>query len=264
MKNRILLLIALLLPALLATAQPRREFDQGHGRLNKVLSTYVKQDRVDYPGLKRNRKGLDLYIAELEQITLPTFQRWTREQRFAYWINAYNAYTLRLIVNNYPLQSILEIKEGELDAWHQRFIPLQHLFPKLSKAKLTLNDIENEILRPTYKDARLHAAVNCAAISCPPLRNEAFTAKRLNEQLNRSTLEWLKDESRNRFDALECKVKLSKIFEWYAEDFKIEGAGPATWLAKHAPKQHRSWLADCTLKVEFLPYDWNLNDAPQK
>lgn len=261
MKRRILLLAALALPALLATAHPKDEFDASHKQWNQILGEFVKGDRVDYQRLKKKRAGLDGYVATLEQVTLPEFTKWTMNERYAFWVNAYNAYTVRLIVDNYPLKSILDIKDGELDAWHQHFIPLQHLFPKLAKSPLSLNNIENDILRPTYKDARVHAAVNCAAISCPPLSSSAFTAKQLDEQLDSLTSSWLGDEGRNRFELPECKARLSKIFEWYAEDFDTTGKGPAAWLAKFAPKEHRGWLADCQVKVEFLPYDWKLNDT---
>ncbi len=261
MRRRTLLLMTLLLPTLLGAREPGAEFDKSHESWSTLLKAHMVGSKVKYAALKEDRADLDLYVKDLGTVTLAEFDKWSRGDKYAFWINAYNAFTVQLIVDHYPLKSITDIKKDGKDAWNSPLAPLGHLAPKLKRARLTLNDIENEILRPTYKDPRIHAAVNCAAISCPPLAPEAFRAEDLEKQLNRQTDAWLADKTRNQFDKKDGRVKLSKIFEWYADDFKLGGRGPAMWLAKNAPREHREWLATGDVKVEYLEYDWKLNDA---
>jgi hypothetical protein len=253
--------MTMLLPALFGARVPAAEFDASHGKWTSVLASHMVGSNVKYAALKKNRTELDVYVKSLKDVRAEEFKSWPRPEKYAFWINAYNAFTVQLIVDNYPLKSITDIKKDGKDAWNTPFIPLAHLAPKLKRKKLTLNDIENEVLRPTFKDARIHAAVNCAAISCPPLAAEAFRAKDLEKQLDRQTTAWLADSTRNQFDKAGRTAKLSKIFEWYADDFKVSGKGPAAWLAKNAPLTHREWLAGRSVKVGYLEYDWKLNDA---
>ena len=248
-----------------------------HRPLNALLVRHVKDERVDYAGLERDRALLDRYIERLEAVTPKAMKTWSEDERFAFWANTYNAVTLQLIVDHYrqgegkTLASITDIgfegKDGErLNAWQQPLVALGAFHPDGTGEDLTLDAIENRILRPTFGDARVHAAVNCASIGCPPLRAEAFTGKDLDAQLDDQMQAFLSGP-RNAFDEAAKTVGLSKIFEWYGVDFVDAEAGTdlADWLVKNGPassgatERERAWIR--TAELGFLEYDWALNDV---
>ena len=210
-----------------------------HSKLNQLLENYVTETgNVDYQAIKVQREDLDNYINSLTSNT-PT-DSWTKEEKLAYWINAYNALTIDLILRNYPLKSIKDIK----DPWDQRLW-------KFGDKWQNLNDIEHQILRK-MNEPRIHFAIVCASFSCPKLQNEAFTAQNLEEQLTRATKEFLADEARNNIS--EDEIKLSKIFKWFAKDFKVEGS-IIDFLNKYTEVEISS-----KAKKTFKDYNWDLND----
>ena len=167
----------------------------------------------------------------------------------AYWINAYNAFTVKLIVDHYPVQSIKDIKNGipfVNTVWDIKFIEIE-------EAVYDLNNIEHGILRPKFQDPRIHFAVNCASVSCPKLWNRAYTAKGLGEQLDRAARDFLRDERRNVI--AEDRVQLSKIFSWYGMDFKKKGKSLIEYLNQYSPVQIQP-----DAEVDYLEYNWNLNE----
>lgn len=238
-------------------------FDHDHALLTEVLAKHVRGDRVDYAALKKDRATLGRYLATLAAVTPERVEGWTKPQRFAFWINVYNAYTLDLVLDDYPVDSIKDIGSLFTSVWDQRFIPLAGFDPGGKDRELSLNDVEHEIMRERFEDARLHAAVNCASISCPPLRAEAFVAARLDEQLDAQVRDWLADPTRNRLDAKREELKLSKIFDWYAEDFERDAGSVQAWVARFAPEPEAAWIDDDT-KVRYLDYDWSLNDVERR
>ena len=260
------LLAALPLHSLAASGEqePPLGFDHAHATWTKVLADFGRADGFDYRSLKKERKSIDEYLTLLLSVEVEDFETWTREQRYAFWINAYNAYTVRLVVDHYPLKSIRDIGDEELGTWDRRFIPLQHLFPQAKGKPLSLNDVEHEILRKQFEDARVHAAVNCASRGCPPLAASAFTPKGLDEQLDGVTRAWLADEERTRFDAEKGVAEVSEILRWFEGDFVRDGKSVAGWLAKFAPEKHSAWLAKGPVTLRYLEYDWALNDAGEK
>ena len=157
----------------------------------------------------------------------------------AYWINAYNAFTVKLILKNYPISSITKLDSGK--PWDVKWI-------KLGEKTYSLNNIEHDILRPTYKDARIHFAVNCAAKSCPPLLNKAWTANNLNATLDKQTKTFINNATFNEIGA--DVVKLSKIFEWYKVDF----GDLIEYINKYSTVKVNQ---DAT--IEFVDYNWALN-----
>lgn len=210
-----------------------------HSELNQLLGTYVTESgNVDYESIKNQREDLDNYIASLTD-NVPT-ESWTKEEKLAYWINAYNALTIDLILRNYPLKSIKDIK----DPWDQRLW-------KFGGKWQNLNDIEHQILRK-MDEPRIHFAIVCASFSCPKLQNKAFTAQNLEEQLTRATKEFLADDARNAISKNE--LKLSKIFKWFAKDFKTEGS-LIDFLNKYTEVEISS-----KAKKTFKDYNWDLND----
>ncbi len=210
-----------------------------HAGLDSLLQKYVSEmGKVNYKGLKANKKALDAYCQTLTDN--PVQESWSRAEKLAYWINAYNAFTLRLVVENYPLKSIMNLDGGK--TWDVKRI-------QLGDKKYSLNQIENDIIRPQFKDPRIHFAVNCAAKSCPPLWNRAYTAENLDSALEARAKAFINDPKFNAISA--SKASVSKIFEWYAADF----GDLKKYLNKYAATQLKSDAA-----VTFKEYDWGLNE----
>ncbi len=200
---------------------------------NNVSST----GQVNYRSIKANTAPLNDYLAELAQY--PPQSSWDRNTTMAYWINAYNAYTIKLIINNYPVSSIKDIDGG--NPWGTKWI-------KIGGQTYSLNQIENDILRARYGDARIHFAVNCAAASCPPLHNSAFTAENLNGTLQRLTRKFVNNKDYNTITAK--RIELSKIFDWYGSDFGS--------VVDYINGYTDTALSSDTV-VAFKEYDWKLN-----
>ncbi len=222
-----------------------------HSLYDSVLKTHVQEGLVDYKNLKKDKR-LDEYLEKLK--TAKMDQLVSRNDKLAFWTNAYNAYTLKLITNYYPLSSIMDIKEpGFSDAWD---IPLAHV----AGNTYTLDQVENSIIRHNWPDPRIHYALVCAAQSCPQLRSEAYTAELLEAQFNNQA-EWFM-KNRNQFDLKNRKAELSKVYEWYAVDFgkntteALETLIPHVddSLAKNLEKDARKWT------VSFSEWDWKLNE----
>lgn len=210
-----------------------------HTSWNTLLNTYVsKKGNVNYKGFKNNRKALTNYIASLGK-NMPN-NTWTKEDKLAYWINAYNAMTIDLIVRNYPLQSIKNIK----DPWKQRLW-------KLGSKWYNLDEIEHQILRK-MNEPRIHFGIVCASFSCPKLQNKAFNASNLENLLTNATKEFLSDSQRNNIS--KNNIKLSKIFKWFAKDFKTEGS-IIDFINKYSDIS-----VSKKAKKSFKDYNWDLND----
>lgn len=205
----------------------------------ELLERHVnKNGNVNYSGFKSNSRQLKSYIDSLT-IKIPTGD-WSKEDKLAYWINAYNALTIDLIIRNYPLKSIKDIK----DPWDQRLW-------KFGDKWLNLNDIEHNILRK-MNEPRIHFAIVCASESCPKLQNEAFTASNLDEQLTKATKNFLSDTTKNEIS--ENELKLSKIFKWFKRDFE-QDSSLIDFLNRYS---------DITIsekaKKSYKNYSWDLND----
>jgi hypothetical protein len=204
-----------------------------------LLKKHVsKVGRVNYKGLKADKFKLDDYCNLLA--ANPVEKKWTKDKKLAYWINAYNAFTLKLIVDNYPVKSITDLHGGK--PWDEKWI-------KIGVTKYSLNQIENEIIRPQFKDARIHFAVNCAAKSCPILMNGAFFENNLNAQLERQTIAFINNSTANTLSV--DKIQVSKIFEWYAVDF----GNLKTFINKYSSTKVN---ADAT--ITYKEYNWKLNE----
>lgn len=241
---------------------PRQGFDQGHGALAELLARHVHGDRVDYAGLVADRPSLQAYLDTLAAVGADDFASWTEDQRFAFWIDAYNAFTLALVADHYPLKSIKDIGGLFDSVWDRRFIPLGALFPEVGHEKLSLNDLEHEILRARFHDARVHAAINCASQSCPPLRAEPYLAERLDRQLDDQARRWLADPTRNRYELSTGTLRLSRIFDWFEEDFRRDAGSVQAWVARYAPEEVAERIAsEEPLRIRFLDYSWKLNDV---
>jgi len=222
---------------LFGTMQPTQA-QVRHDAWDALLQKHV-DDRggVDYKGFLADEARLDAYLKTLSEN--PVQPSWPKAQQLAYWINAYNAFTVKLILNHYPVASIRDIHNG--NPWDVSWI-------KLGGAKYSLNQIEHRIIRPQFKDARIHFAVNCAARSCPPLLNKAYNPLVLENQLQNQTRNFINHSSYNSLD--EEPAKVSKIFEWYAEDF----GDLKTFLNRYAKAS-----IPAEAEIRFRNYDWALN-----
>ena len=208
-----------------------------HAAFDALLRRYVSPSgAVDYRGLKTEHAALESYLQTLSADT-PT-DDWTRDEALAYWINAYNAATLDLVLDNYPLASIKDLDGG--NPWDVKRV-------RLGDKTYSLNGIENDVIRPRFREPRIHFAVNCAAKGCPPLRNEAYTAERLDAQLREQTREFLRDDAYNRVAG--DRVTLSPIFDWYGADFGD--------VAAYVSRYRDDVAADS--EVVYGTYDWSLN-----
>ncbi|TDJ65795.1 MAG: DUF547 domain-containing protein [Planctomycetota bacterium] len=235
-------------------------FDHGHTAFDRVLRRHVAGDRFDYAALRADPAGLRAYLSSLEAVRPSDFSSWSRAERYAFWINAYNAYTLMIVAQHYPVASIRDIGSAETTVWDDSFIPLGALHG--DSRRLSLNQIEHEILRADFPDARVHAAVNCASIGCPPLRAEAYVAERLEEQLDSQARAWIADAARTRFEAQSETIRVSKIFEWFEDDFVRDAGGAIQWIERYAPQPQAAWIADArAVKLRYLEYDWDLNEV---
>jgi len=213
-----------------------------HFLFDELLKKYVSDNgNVDYEGFKNSREKLLGYISILQN-TFPKFDKLkpSKEQKLAYWINAYNALTIDLILQNYPLKSIKDIDKP----WDQRLW-------KFGNKWLNLNDIEHQILRK-MDEPRIHFAIVCASFSCPKLQNTAFTVSDIETQLTTATKEFLDDSTKNYIS--QNNLRLSKILNWFAKDFKTNGS-LIDFLNKYTEIEISS-----KAKKSFKDYNWDLND----
>jgi len=243
----------------LAALTTTSTLDPEHSAWTAILAEHVARDGFDYAALAADSAPLENYLATLQAVTPAELTSWSDEARYAFWINAYNAYTIALIVENHPLDSIRDLDRlfGAQSVFDEAFIPLGALHG--DGGPLSLNDIEHGLLRAELKDARVHAAVNCASVSCPPLRNEAFVASRLEEQLDGQMRAFIADRERNRFLVPELRAELSKIFDWFKADFERDATSTRGYLMRYAPESDKMFISNA--KLGFAKYDWSLNEA---
>ena len=217
-----------------------------HTTWDALLREFVnEQYLIDYAGLKqRGMSRLNAYVHGLRETGGEVV---SADERKAILINAYNALTIRWVVENYPTKSI--------QATSNPFRERRHT---LGGASLSLDEIE-ELLRETG-DLRIHSALVCASLSCPPLRREAYVGSRINEQLNENTREWLANTELNRFDPRSAEAEVSSIFSWYEEDFATYSGGLEGFLRHYGPPETMAALGNKRLRISFLSYHWGLND----
>ncbi|MFZ1705802.1 MAG: DUF547 domain-containing protein [Saprospiraceae bacterium] len=204
------------------------------GLLQKFVSS---TGIVNYRGLKKEIAALETYTYSLSED--PTFEEGTYHEKLALWINAYNAFTLLMVTQNYPINSIRDLHSGK--PWDAKWI-------RIGSKTYSLNQIENDIIRPRFKEPRIHFVLNCAAKSCPPLVNTVITSKNLEEILEKATKNFLSGPE-NRIQ--EKKLELSSIFDWYRDDF---GNVPS-FISKYSNIKVKS-----DASISYVKYNWSLND----
>ncbi len=190
---------------------------------------YVHDGLVDYQGLKRQGVAeLNNYLATLSSVCTADERAATRDERRAFWINAYNAYTVKLILDHYPVRSIRSIGWLPQAAFKKKFIPM----PGLGNGNLSLDEIENDILRKQLGEPRIHFAIVCASKSCPKLRSQAYRADALSLQLDQAARDFIQDSSKNRYDAARRTFYASSIFKWFRGDFERAKGSLAAFIGQ--------------------------------
>ncbi len=235
---------------LLFTCYSYAQKEISHQEFDELLQTHVdKNGLVDYKGLSQDRDKLTSYLSLLENNAPKS--SWTYNQKLAYWINAYNAFTLELILKYYPISSIKDIGSAIKipfvnTPWDIKFI-------NIGDKELDLNNIEHGIIRKEFDEPRIHFALVCAAISCPKLQNSAYLPEKLNAQLEKAAKEFLSDPAKNEIKSAD-EAELSKLFNWYGGDFKKK-TSLIGYLNKYAPTQ-----LDSDADIKWKDYDWALNE----
>ncbi|RUO67130.1 DUF547 domain-containing protein [Idiomarina ramblicola] len=239
-----------------------QSFDHAHNAFNKVLEKYVVvydnnlKSAVDYKQLSQDRQRLDGYLTSLSQVEQAQYQNWTQNQQLSFLINAYNAFTLQLIIDN-----IAQFESGNAESIRDLgglfTSPWERAFFTLLGKKRTLDWVEHEKIRVDFDEPRIHAALVCAAVSCPKLRAEAFTAEKLDSQLEDQMLTFLSDRDTNGVD--EKGLYLSRIFDWYSEDF-----GNIRDYMRHyddalANTAEEKEQLNQEISIRYVNYNWQLN-----
>jgi hypothetical protein len=225
-----------------------------HRGFDRLLKKHVDaQGLVNYNGFGQDRNLLDAYLSRLSQN--PPTGLWPQNEQIAYWINAYNAFTIRLILDHYPLKSIKDI--GPAKQTNRVNTPWARKFFTIGGTAMSLDSIEHGILRKNYADfpgwPRIHFSLVCAARSCPRLRREAYTAQKLDTQLDDQGRDFLATLTKN--NVTNGSAQLSKLFLWYKADWEVNGQSVRVWVNRYAATK----LAADAL-VSFLDYDWTLNE----
>lgn len=234
------LLLVCLGSALATFAQP---MEQAQQTLDELLMQHVENGRVDYKAIQKNPQPLKSYLAEAGAVKEGEFNTWETDEQLAFLINLYNASTLQLVIDHYPVKSIKDIRSWFKGPWDQ---PAVVLFGKTT----TLNALEHDIIRKRYHEPRIHMALVCAAKGCPPLRNEAYTAEKLDAQLADQCRIYLASSAGLAVDRTRGVARISSIFKWYGDDFpSVQG-----FIEKYSEKSLKG------LKIRYIDYDWSLNE----
>lgn len=242
-----LMIIFLLGVALTANSQSKPT----HEAFDALLKKYVSvEGKVNYKGFIKDSANLNGYLNLLSK-TPPDEKTWSREEQMAYWINAYNAFTIKLIIKYYPIKSIKDIGSSIQipfvnTPWDIKFIAI-------GNEKLDLNTMEHGKLRKSFDDPRIHMALVCASKSCPILLNEAYNARKLDEQLTRQTIAFFADSFRNKVSP--DRPQLSMIFNWYGMDFSKNGRSVISFVNTYSKVKIKP-----KAKIDYLDYDWGLNE----
>ncbi len=251
------------------------ESDFAYDAYAAVLERYVDDTgMVDYKALKENRGPLDRFAKALADLAPTRYKEWSEPEKIAFWTNAYNALTLKVIIDHYPIRagffkslvyprnSIRQIS----GVWKEI------TFEVMGKPR-TLDAIEHQVLRARFGDPRIHVALVCAAMGCPPLRREPYVAARLDEQFADQARRFLSNPKQCRIDRAGGEVYLSKIFKWFGkdfvEDYKLESGFPGhseversvlNYVAKHVSAEDATYLRTTEYELKYLDYDWSLNE----
>ena len=231
-----------------------------HSIFTSLMKKYNFNGNLDYKGLTKENK-LTEYLTILSKTDPEALEN--DNEKIAFWINVYNAYTIKAIVDNYPVQSINDLHTGgriighifSTTIWDDDFI-------KINKKEYSLNDVEHKILRKKFVEPRIHFAIVCASISCPQLRNEAYVGNRLKFQLEQQSLSFFNDSTKNKYDVKNRIAYLSKILDWFEEDFGDDDKEVLEFVSKYVNEELSSEIKENIEEwsIQYLDYNWDLNE----
>ncbi len=266
-------ILGLLLPC--SQAQETKEHGFDSSGYDWVLKTFVnEQAMVDYSKLKAQRRQLDAFAAAMGKLTSDTYEKWSEKDKIAFWLNAYNGLTLKAIIDNYPIESsFLRSRIYPKNSIRQIAGVWKKITFMVMGRNMTLGHIEDRILRAKFDEPRIHMAMVCAAMGCPPLRNEPYEGDKLDEQLDDQTRRFLGNSAKFKIDRGKNPLRLSSIFEWFAGDF-VKKYGPKKNIGKHDKKEsaalnfvalyltgvQKDYVLAGKFKIKYLQYDWSLNE----
>ena len=231
-----------------------------HSLMTELMLKYNFNGNLDYEGLTTEPK-LDDYLQILSKTEPEKLS--SDDEKMAFWINVYNAFTIKAIVDNYPVESINDLHTGgrilghilSTTVWDDEFIPIKD-------EMYSLNQVEHEILRKDFEEPRIHFAIVCASISCPVLRKEAFIPERLDSQLEEQTIGFFNDQTKNKFDSDKKITYISKILDWFSEDFGNDDEEILFYVSNYIDKKIgediRNNVDDWS--IDYMDYDWGLNE----
>jgi len=222
-------------------------FDHSYGDYAKLLSVNVKDGRVDYKNIKDNPELLFKFLSNISKVSKEQYEYWSRNKRLSYLINLYNAYTIKLVVDNYPIKSIKDIK----NPWGSEIVGL---FGR----KISLDSLENEVIRKEFKEPRVHFALVCAAKGCPDLSSEPYTYDNLDKNLDSAGTDFLMEHDKNYTDDENRTLYISPIFKWYEDDFKAKYGSVVKLLKMYWKGPGAGKIVD--YKISYSNYDWALNN----
>ncbi|MCP9472957.1 MAG: DUF547 domain-containing protein [Nitrospira sp.] len=222
-----------------------------HKDLDAVLRSAVRDGYVDYPAIQVDPR-FDSYVTDLNRIDPQSLA--SEADRLAFWINAYNAFAIRGILNGSSPRPYI--------GWYRYFKARTHM---VGGREITLSDLEHGILRKRFREPRIHFAIVCASLSCPKLQSYAFRGDLLDEQLDAAARSFVNDPDRNRFDRQAKVARLSKIFDWFEEDFAAAAGSVLAYVSRYViDRELVRELSEHRYRVEYLDYDWSLNGIPPK
>jgi hypothetical protein len=248
-------------------------FDHQYQEYGEVLKAYVKNGRVDYASLQKNRTGIDNFMKQINGVNADEYKSWSREQQLTFWINTYNGWFLQIVIDRYPIRGsrLLGVLYPEKSV--QRIAGIwDNIKTRAAGREVSLNDIEHKILRPIFQEPRIHFSIVCASVGCPLLRSEPFRADFLQSQLEDAARAFINNSSKVRWNADRNTLELSRIFDWFADDFQTtadeswkklyskKNAGPVAFMSKYLPTDAAAALHKSAAKIEYFDYDWTLND----
>ena len=245
--------------ASIAMPQSVYAFDQDHMSFARVLTQSVKTNgassEVHYAALKKSPGDLSKYLAEVESASKAEFDSMSKNDRLAFLINAYNALTLKLVVDHYPVKSIKDIGGHFGNPWKNQFF-------SLLGERHSLDDVEHKMIRPVFHEPRIHFALVCASRGCPRLYDKPFVGSSLEKQLDDAQRTFLGDSSKNQYLSAENTFSVSSIFKWYGEDFEQKFGSVKNFLATQMVMQAPPLKESIEkAKLNFKDYDWSLNEA---
>ena len=230
------------------SAETQFESDELHSGFTEVLRMHVKNGHVDYAGIKNNSRFED-YLLALKQTDSSALQ--TKEETLAFWINAYNALAIKGIIAGLSPSSFF----GRISYFKSADY-------EVGGKTLSLYALEHDIIIP-LQEPRIHFAIVCASFSCPKLRSEAYLAASLEHQLSENTIDFINDPNKNQFSVDKKQARISKIFDWFEEDFKNASGSVEEFIAQFVNNtSHKTALAQKQYQIKYLKYNWSLNGAP--